>query len=113
MADPRLTYGKPTSRLHFASALSTAAARVAAPQLWLPRLESGQWPAIDHRSPREDDDVPVGFEVASERFQKFNQVGFLRRRKVQCEPLVIVIDHRQQIRRTAIVKIRGMLPEPS
>jgi hypothetical protein len=52
-------------------------------------------------------------QCASERFQEFNQVGFLCLSKIQCEQLVIVIDHCQEIRRIAIVKIWGMLPESS
>ncbi len=76
---------------------------------------AAEWPTVGNRpsATREDDDVPVGIRSASERFQEFNQVGFLCRCKIQCEQLVIVIDHCQEIRRTAIVKIRGMLPESS
>ena len=73
-----------------------------------------QWAEAERKAhPVRMTTLPVGIRSASERFQEFNQVGFLCLSKIQCEQLVIVIDHCQEIRRTAIVKIRGMLPESS
>jgi hypothetical protein len=64
--------------------------------------------AIGERQP-EMPSVPA----VSERLQEFDQIGFLCAGELQPEELVIVIDHRQEIRRTAIVKVRWMLPESS
>ena len=49
----------------------------------------------------------------SEGLQEFNQVGFLPGCEIQGEQLIVVIDHSQKIRRTAIVEIWRMLPEPA
>ena len=40
------------------------------------------------------------------RLQEFDKIGFLSRRQIQLEQPVVVIDHRQEIRRTAVMKIR-------
>ena len=50
---------------------------------------------------------------SSERLQEFNEVGSLSPGEIQLELAIVVIDHRPQIRRTSIVKIRRMLPESS
>lgn len=57
-------------------------------------------------------EVPSARNV-SEGLQELNQVGFLRGCEIQGEQLIVVIDHRQKIRRTAIVEIWRMLPEPA
>jgi hypothetical protein len=62
--------------------------------------------AIGGRQP-EVSSIPA----VSERLQKFDQIGFLCGCEIQREVLVIVIDHRREIGRTAIMKIRWMLPE--
>ena len=59
---------------------------------------------------------PVDFDLwhsDSERLQKFNQIGFLCPCEIQREQPVIVVDHRQEIRCAAVVKVRWMLPESS
>jgi hypothetical protein len=43
--------------------------------------------------------------------QEFNEVGSLLPGEIQLELAILVIDHRPQIGRTSIVKIRRMLPE--
>jgi hypothetical protein len=48
---------------------------------------------------------------ASDRLQEFDQIGLLSRGEIQLELIVVVIDHRQEIRRTPIMKIGRMLPE--
>jgi hypothetical protein len=52
-------------------------------------------------------------ECGSERLQEFNEVAFLLPGEIQLELPIVVVDHRPQIRRTPIVKIRRMLPESS
>jgi hypothetical protein len=41
------------------------------------------------------------------------KVGFLDWGEIKVELLVVVIDHCQEIRRTAVMEIRWMLPEPA
>jgi hypothetical protein len=64
---------------------------------------------LDMRQPL----VTGGSSTGSKRFQKFDQVGFLSRCEVQRKQLVVVIDHRQEIWRTAIMEVWWMLPEPA
>ena len=47
------------------------------------------------------------------RHKHFNEIGFLSPGEIQLELPIVVIDHRPQIRRTPVVKIRRMLPESS
>lgn len=53
----------------------------------------------------------VDTRTASQRLQEFDQVGFLCGCEIQREQSIIVIDDREEIRRTAVMKIRWMLPE--
>ncbi len=55
--------------------------------------------------------VPSVPAAVSQRLQEFDQIGFLCGGEIQPEALVIVIDHREKIGRTAIMKIWRMLPE--
>jgi hypothetical protein len=50
---------------------------------------------------------------SSERLQKFDKIGFLPGCEIQLEQLIIVVDHRHEIRRTAVVEVWRMLPESS
>jgi hypothetical protein len=52
-----------------------------------------------------------GRAAVSERLQVFDQIGFLFGLELELEQPVIVIDHREKIGRTAIMKVRRMLPE--
>jgi hypothetical protein len=49
----------------------------------------------------------------SERLQVLDEVRLLRSCQIQLKQPIIVFDDGKQIRRTPIVKVRGMLQEPS
>ena len=75
-----------------------------------------RWPTVGNRpsATSENENVTVGRAVVqdvSERLQEFDKVGFLSWGETQLELIVVVIDHREEIRRTTIMEIRRMLPE--
>src|SRR5262249_58438893 len=54
-------------------------------------------------------DGPRQLEPPSERLQVLDQVGLLRRRQMQSEPRIVVLDDREKIGRAAVVEVRRVL----
>ena len=46
-----------------------------------------------------------------EGFQELDEIGLLPRPEVQPEQLIVVVDHRQEIRRAPVMEIGRVLPE--
>src|SRR5687767_179607 len=73
----------------------------------------GCWPRAMRPSVIETSDRAEPSVPPSKRLQELDEVSLLGRRKIQFEYLVVVIDDRHQRRRTAVVKVRRMLPDPA
>jgi hypothetical protein len=84
------------------------------PACGMPTYAAGAWAWLRLRSldSRQAGGVSTT-RRSSERLQKFDKIGFLPWCEIQLEQLIIVVDHRQEIRRTAVVEVWRMLPESS
>jgi hypothetical protein len=64
-----------------------------------------------HAAARVMTDIPIYSDGLLKRLQKLHQITLLRVRETQREDGIVVVYDREQVRGTAVVKVRWMLPE--